>query len=58
MTNFITGKPNGQEGVLPFSKLMFSKIQVFLVDMMLFFNVSDLEGCAFSIFDLSLTQLA
>ena len=30
----------------------------FLVDMMLFLKVSDLEGCAFSIFDLSLTQLA
>ena len=32
MTNFITGKPNGQEGVLPFStdvKLIFSKSQVF-----------------------------
>ena len=29
MTHFITGKPNEQEGVLPFSKLMFSKSQVF-----------------------------
>ena len=36
----------------------FSAKVKFLVDMMLFLKVSDLEGCAFSIFDLSLTQLA
>ena len=51
MTNFITGKPNEQEGVLPFSKLMFSKSQVFWLIWCCF-------SMCISIIDLSLTQLA